>query len=255
MEFYDSLSASRGGLSDEFIFAPRVVARLCAYTAIEALIRVSKSTSLLDLDELNMVVLCDNEEIGSATRTGVKGKFLNATVTRILEAKQKTKEREFREHPQNPDEIENILTKEYSPSLLFANTVILSADVTHALNPNFKSAYLPNHFPLPNTGLTIKRDANMHVMTDSIGVAFMEAIAKKNGLKLQSFHIKNGTPSGGTIGPMISCDTGARTIDVGIPQLSMHSIRAMFGYKDVNIGIDTFDAFFRAYRLYEQFNV
>ncbi|CAK7903121.1 vacuolar aminopeptidase 1 [[Candida] anglica] len=234
LELYDVQKASRGGISKEFIFAPRVDDRLCSYTAIHSLIKFGQTVNLSTYKGCNVVDLTDNEEIGSATRTGVKGQFLNATLDRILYAKGFTN----------------------ASRLVFANSLIVSADVTHALNPNFKSAYLNGHFPVPNKGLTIKKDANNHVMSDSVGIDVFSRIASKNGLKLQQFHIRNGAPSGGTIGPMISCDTGARVVDVGLAQLSMHSIRAMFGYKEVGIGIDTFGAFFKDWReIYKSYDI
>ncbi|GEQ66514.1 hypothetical protein JCM33374_g177 [Metschnikowia sp. JCM 33374] len=227
LDLYDVQQAARGGLSNEFIFAPRIDDRLCAYSAIHGLINHSRINDLSEYDGLSIVLLANNEEIGSATRTGAKGKLLNSVVERVLISKGFN----YADLP-----------------LVFANSIILSADVTHALNPNFREAYLKGHFPVPNKGLVLKLDANGHVMTDSIGNIIMNEIAKKNGLTLQQFHIRNDMPSGGTIGPMLAVDTGARVIDVGLAQLSMHSIRASAGFKEPGIGILTFGAFFRCWR-------
>lgn len=226
LELYDSQLATRGGLSNEFIFAPRVDDRLCSYSAVYSLIQYSKTINIAKNSGCLVVYLVNHEEIGSASRTGVKGQFLNSVLDRILFA-----------YGSNAAKEDSRIT--------FANSLILSADVTHALNPNFADAYLKDHAPLPNIGLTIKQNSNIKNMTDSIGLDVMRRIAQVSGLKLQVFHIKNGQPSGGTIGPMISSNTGARVVDVGLSQLSMHSIRAMFGYKEVGIGIDTFAAFFK----------
>lgn len=235
LELYDGQAATRGGLSSEFIFAPRVDDRLCSFTALYALINISKTVNLSTYDGFQLVNLVDNEEIGSETRTGVNGQFMNAIVDKVISAK-------------------GITSPIAARSVSFANSLILSADVTHALNPNFASNYLKNHAPLPNTGLTLKMNSNMKNMTDSTGFDVMTRIANRNDLKLQTFHIKNGEPSGGTIGPMISTHTGSRTIDVGLSQLSMHSIRAMFGYKEVGIGIDTFSAFFKDWQeIYKEY--
>ncbi|EDK36148.2 hypothetical protein PGUG_00246 [Meyerozyma guilliermondii ATCC 6260] len=228
LELYDIQSACRGGLDNEFMFAPRIDDRLCSFAAINALLssasEIKNSTTLKQWNGLNMVLLADNEEIGSGSRTGAKGKFLSTTLKRILSAR-------------------NLQLQHLS--VTFANSLILSADVTHALNPNFKSAYLDNHYPVPNKGLTIKMDANGRVMTDSIGTAMMQKIAEKNNLQFQTFHVRNDMPSGSTIGPILAVETGARVVDVGLPQLSMHSIRAMCGYKEAGLGIKAFEAFFR----------
>lgn len=226
LELFDVQHATRGGLDLEFMFAPRVDDRLCAFSAIHALTSLKDVDLTID-DRCLIVLLANNEEIGSATRTGAKGKLLNSVVERL------------------------VLARGYGHAQVqqaFANSIILSADVTHSLNPNFKEAYLEGHYPLPNTGLTLKKDPNGNVMTDLVGVMLMESIASRSGLTLQQFHIRNDMPSGSTIGPMLAMDTGSRVIDVGLPQLSMHSIRATAGFKEPGLGIETFLAFFRLWR-------
>lgn len=234
LELYDTQAACRGGLKREFLFAPRIDDRLCSFAAINALILAAAETknracsgTLGSWNGLSMVLLADNEEIGSGSRTGAKGRFLTATLTRILTACG--------------------LHAQHLP-VAYANSLILSADVTHALNPNFTLAYLADHYPVPNRGLTIKQDENGRVMTDSLGLAVMQQVANRNNLQFQTFHIRNDFPSGSTIGPVLAVETGARVVDVGLPQLSMHSIRAMCGYKEAGLGIKAFEAFFRDWR-------
>ncbi|WPK25494.1 hypothetical protein PUMCH_002811 [Australozyma saopauloensis] len=227
LELFDVQPACRGGLTNDFMYAPRIDDRLCSFSAVEALIETLASFPSKLSKSFSVVLLADNEEIGSASRTGAKGKLLNSIVERVI--------------------CERGLGRENVP-LAFANSLILSADVTHALNPNFLGDYLENHAPLPNTGLTLKIDANGHVMTDLTGLVVMEKIAGMHGLSLQKFHIRNDHPSGGTIGPMLAVDTGSRVVDVGLAQLSMHSIRASCGYKEAGIGVETFAAFFASWR-------
>lgn len=224
LELFDVQKGHIGGLNNEFIFAPRIDDRLCSYLAILGLIEFAKTVEIESYDGFNVAYLVNNEEIGSLTRTGAHGKFLNSVLTKFTDA------------------------TESDLNLIFSNSIILSADVTHALNPNFKNCYLDKNFPVPNVGLTLKVDSNQHVMTDAVGIVVMEEIAGKNGLILQRFHIRNDSRSGGTIGPIMATNTGARVVDVGLPQLSMHSIRAMCGYKEVLLGITTFSAFFKDWR-------
>lgn len=227
LDLFDVQPACRGGLKNDFMFAPRIDDRLCSFSALNALAQIKEEIDFESWDGFTAVLLADNEEIGSATRTGAKGKLLNSIVERV------------------------VLQKGFAPAsvpLVFANSILLSADVTHALNPNFVSDYLEGHAPFPNKGLTIKLDANGHVMTDLTGLVLMDNIARSNGLTLQKFHIRNDHPSGGTIGPMLAVDTGSRVIDVGLAQLSMHSIRASCGYKEAGIGVETFAAFFKDWR-------
>lgn len=227
LDLFDVQRGTIGGLKDDFIFAPRIDDRICSYAGISALLEYSKNE--LPEHSFVQVLLYDNEEIGSLTRQGAKSTLVNTITERVIGSK-------FN------NDVEN-LTK-----VSFANSIVLSADVTHLLNPTYKSEYLENHYPLPNTGITIALDPNGHMATDSVGLALVESIAEQNGDKLQYFQIKNNSRSGGTIGPSISTETGARTIDLGIAQLSMHSIRAATGIKDVGLGVKFLRGFFQKWR-------
>lgn len=231
LQLYDVQKGTVGGLNGDFVFAPRVDDRVCSYAAINGLLEASAKG--LPSDGFSLVGLFDNEEIGSATRQGIKGQFIESVVQRVLAS-----------NHYNPTEVDlgEALRRTW------ANTIILSADVNHLLNPNFALVYLEHHKPIPNKGVTIALDPNGHMATDLTGLAFVEQLAKANGDKLQYFQIRNDSRSGGTIGPSISLQTGARTIDLGIPQLSMHSIRAALGSDDIGLGVKFFSGFFSKWR-------
>ena len=232
LQLYDVQKGTFGGLDKEFVFAPRVDDRVCSYAALNAIIDASNE-NLLKSDSLTVVGLYDNEEVGSLTRAGAKGGILELVVERVLASEY---------FNPNQSGIQDALRVTY------ANSIILSADVNHLFNPNFNEVYLEHHKPVPNTGITISLDPNGHMATDSIGLSLLEDLAKQNDDKVQYFQIRNDSRSGGTIGPSISTQTGARTIDVGIPQLSMHSIRATLGSKDIGLGIKFFTGFFNNWR-------
>jgi len=232
LQLYDVQHGVRGGLDKEFVFAPRVDDRVCSYAAISALIEADALGSVAS-DAFSVVGLFDNEEIGSATRQGIKGQLIEAVVSRVLSSEY------FKD-----DKVDVAL----SEKVTYANSIILSADVNHLLNPNFPNVYLEHHKPIPNKGVTIALDPNGHMATDSTGLALVEELARENGDELQYFQIRNDSRSGGTIGPSISLQTGARTIDLGIPQLSMHLIRATLGAKDIGLGVKFFVGFFTNWR-------
>ncbi|ODQ82307.1 hypothetical protein BABINDRAFT_158929 [Babjeviella inositovora NRRL Y-12698] len=231
LDLFDVHRATVGGLSQEFIFGPRTDDRLCSFAAVWGLLSSLEDPSDSLSSSFSIACLFDNEEIGSGTRQGARGGLLQAVVERVSAANAKAKD-----------------LSRATAAVVYANSFIVSADVTHCLNPNFKNVYLANHYPIPNTGITVKSDPNGHVTTESIGLTVVQGLADLNGDKLQPFHIRNDGRSGGTIGPFISSDTGARTIDVGICQLSMHSIRAMFGRDDVGLGAKFFAGFYRNWR-------
>lgn len=226
LNLFDVQKGTVGGLCDEFVFVPRVDDRVCSFPAIRALIETSKNYKP---DSFQIVALYDNEEIGSLTRQGARGGLTELVVGRVISGR-------------------NIENTEEAIRVAYANSVVLSVDVSHLVNPNFSDEYLENHRPVPNKGLAIALDANGHMATDSVGLALVQQIAKKNGLELQYFQIRNDAPSGGTIGPHISSLTGALTIDMGIPQLSMHSIREAFGSKDIGLAYEYFVKFFADWR-------
>ena len=126
----------------------------------------------------------------------------------------------------------------------YANSFLVSADVTHAVNPNFLGQYLENHAPRLNVGVSVEADSNGHMTTDAVSTALLQRVTEKSGSKLQVFQIRNDSRSGGTVGPMLSSMTGIRAIDAGLPQLSMHSIRATTGSLDPGLGVKLFKGFF-----------
>jgi aminopeptidase I len=226
LELYDTQPAQVGGLDKEFIFAGRIDDKLCSWSAMEALLASASSTSSTEDDGVvKLVGVFDDEEIGSLLRQGARGNFLPSTISRIVES--------F-----SPSSSANILSQTY------ANSFLISADVTHAVNPNFLSRYLENHAPRLNVGLVVCADSNGHMTTDSVSTALLTRIAEKSGSELQLFMIRNDSRSGGTVGPMLSAAMGVRAIDAGIPQLSMHSIRATTGALDPGLGVKIFAGFF-----------
>ena len=229
LELFDTQPPQLCGLSKEFIFAGRIDDKLCCYSAIEALLASPASTSS---SSIKMVCCFDDEEVGSLLRQGARGNFLPTVLERISEA--------------------IAYQKESSPgfnvySQMLANSFLVSSDVCHAVNPNFLNVYLEDHAPRLNVGVAVSFDPNGHMTTDSMSAAFLQRVADKCGSKLQVFQIRNDSRSGGTIGPMTSAKLGMRCIDAGIPQLSMHSIRATTGSLDPGLGVKLFKGFFDYY--------
>lgn len=234
LDLFDVQKGVLGGIKNDFLFAPRLDDRLCSYASMVALLEGSQDLDVESMDTFVDVTLFDNEEVGSLSRQGAKGGLLESVVSRVATALSDDGSVDLRE--------------------LFANSIILSADVNHMFNPNFASVYMKNHSPKPNVGVTLSLDSNVHMATDVVGTAFVEELARRNGDKVQYFQIKNNSRSGGTIGPSISAQTGARVVDLGIPQLAMHSIRATTGSRDIGLGVKLFKNFLQNWRpVYDTF--
>lgn len=225
LELFDIMPAQTGGLDHEFIFAGRIDDKLCCFAAIEALIASEDDTSS---GTINMVGCFDDEEIGSYLRQGARSNFMDSTISRIIES--------------TTDKVGANLKGQ-----VLANSFLVSSDVIHAVNPNFLGAYLENHSPRLNVGIAVSADPNGNMTTDSVSTALLKRVAEKCDSILQVFQIRNDSRSGGTIGPMTSSALGCRAIDCGIPQLSMHSIRATTGSLDPGLGVKLYKGFFDYY--------
>ncbi|KAF2845276.1 hypothetical protein T440DRAFT_472778 [Plenodomus tracheiphilus IPT5] len=229
LELFDVQPATTGGLDREFIFAGRIDDKLCSWAAIQALL--NSVPSLSTSSQLRIVALFDDEEVGSLLRQGAHGNFLPSVMERIVE--------DFAEG----SKVKSLLNRTY------ANSFLVSSDVIHAVNPNFLNAYLENHSPRLNTGPAISADSNAHMTTDAVSTTILQRCvdrdigSRKIDPQLQVFQIRNDSRSGGTVGPMLSAATGIRAVDCGIPQLSMHSIRATTGSLDPGLGVFTFQSF------------
>lgn len=222
LELFDSQPAQLGGLERDMIFTGRIDDKLCCYAAQEALLASPDEASP---GMVKMVGMFDDEEVGSLLRQGARSNFMSSVMERITEA----------------------FAPVYGPSVLsqtVANSFLVSSDVIHAVNPNFLNIYLENHSPRLNVGVAVSADSNAHMTTDSVSTAILQSVAERCGSTLQVFQIRNDSRSGGTIGPMTSARIGMRAIDAGIPQLSMHSIRATTGKLDPGLGVKLFKGFF-----------
>ena len=245
LELFDFQPAQLGGLGKELLFAGRTDDKMCSYAAIEALLQAS--SSLKDSSTIQLAGLFDAEEIGSLLRQGARSNFLPSTIERIVDAfaSSESSSTSFVARGHQGGQT-GLLYQTY------ANSFLLSADVCHAHNPNYDDAYLEQHKPRLNVGVTVAWDSNAHMTTDGASALLLKRVAERSGCTLQTFQIRNDSRSGGTVGPMLSAAMGVRAIDAGIPQLSMHSIRATTGALDPGLGVKLFAGFFEDYETVDE---
>lgn len=225
LELFDHAPATVGGMDKEFIFAGRIDDKLCSWAALEALVL---ATAPEDDGIIKLVALFDDEEIGSLLRQGARGNFLPITIERTVEALSADSKTPFGS---------GVLGQ------TFARSFLVSSDVTHASHPNFPATNLADHSPRLNVGVAICVDASGHMTTDSVSTAILDRVAELGGCVNQTHMIRNDSRSGGTVGPMLSSAMGVRASDAGIPQLSMHSIRATTGSLDPGLGVKFYKSF------------
>jgi aspartyl aminopeptidase len=134
-------------------------------------------------------------------------------------------------------------------------------DMAHAVHPNYGGKHEADHRPQLNQGPVIKINANGRYATNSPGITLLQEVARTatkrvdddlDGVPLQLFVVRNDSGCGSTIGPMLSARLGVRTLDLGNPQLAMHSIRETAGTTDVHHAIRLFTSFFQHYSSLEK---
>ncbi|USW57782.1 Putative peptidase M18 [Septoria linicola] len=254
---YDMQPSTIGGINDEFIFSARLDNLGMTYCAVEGLIQSVESASALKGDPTIRLIACfDHEEIGSQSAQGADSNMLPSVIRRlsVLPASTTDSEKSY-DKVSNGDSADTSTAYEQTLSTSF----LISADMAHSVNPNYGGNYESEHRPHMNEGTVIKINANVRYATNSPGIVLLQECAKRakatswqlpeaktkdGGVPLQLFVVRNDSRCGSTIGPMLSAALGTRTIDVGNPQLSMHSIRETGGAYDAEHGVNLFDSFF-----------
>ncbi|KAJ2850228.1 hypothetical protein IWW36_002078 [Coemansia brasiliensis] len=222
---FDTQKATIGGLLDELIYAARLDNLNSSYCAIEGLINsLSGENALEDDSHVRLVALFDNEEVGSTSAYGANSALLESALRRIQASCDGASMTSFEE--------------------AIANSYMISSDVTHAVHPNYSEKHESNHRPEMQKGPAIKVNANQRYATTALTSTILKDIAKRNDIPLQEFVVRNDSPCGSTIGPMLSAQLGLRTIDIGNPLLAMHSIREVCGADDVGLLVKLFENFF-----------
>jgi aspartyl aminopeptidase len=256
MLLYDTQKSCLGGLNKELIFSPRLDNLVMSYCAVEGLVGSLKGLESFEEDPtIRLIALFDHEEIGSRTAQGADSNILPAVLRRlsVIPSGNDSSEKSF-------DKVsDSDLSTAYEQSL--STSFLVSADMAHSVHPNYGGKYESSHRPEMNKGVVIKINANARYATNSPGIVLLQEAARlakpastyaysstpSSGVPLQLFVVRNDSSCGSTIGPMLSAALGARTIDVGNPQLSMHSIRETGGAFDVEHAINLFDSFFTHY--------
>lgn len=199
--FYDSQPAATIGIGKDIIAGARLDNLLSLYCSLSALIHADES-------QFSMIVSTDHEEVGSSSHCGAAGPFLVDTLTRLANG-----DRLLYQH-------------------IIRHSLLLSADNAHAVHPNYADKHEPNHMPQLNSGLVIKVNNNQRYATNAVTAALFKRLCAKLDIPVSSFVIRSDMGCGSTIGPITATLTGLNTLDVGIPQWAMHSIRESAGVLD-----------------------
>jgi aspartyl aminopeptidase len=203
----DTQAPALGGADDAYVLAPRLDNLASCHAAIEAI------TAAGDTAATHVVVANDHEEVGSATAEGAAGPFLEDVLRRVSAACDGHDPQDF--------------------PRATARSRLVSADMAHAVHPNFSERHEAEHRPVMGGGPVLKVNANQAYATDAGSGAWFAACCAEAGAPLQRFVTRADLPCGSTIGPLTATRLGIATVDVGNPLLSMHSCREQAAAADV----------------------
>ena len=211
--FYDTQPPAIVGLRGEFIASARLDNLLSCWCGLQALLAA-------DPEVPSLLVCNDHEEVGSASSAGAAGPFLRSTLERLS----------------GPGE---------AWARLIARSMLISADNAHALHPNYSDRHDGNHGPALNGGPVIKINANQRYASNSATQAVFRQVCTDADVPVQAFVVRTDMACGSTIGPITATELGVRTLDIGVPQLAMHSIRELCGSADPDHLVRALTGFFQ----------
>jgi aspartyl aminopeptidase len=200
LSLYDLTPSAIGGADGDLIFAPRLDNLASCHAGLQALIAAADGNN-----EVVPVLACfDHEEVGSQSATGAEGPLLATVLERIA--------------------LELGLSRSRFLAQL-AGSLMISADMAHAVHPNYADRHEPRHKPLLGQGPVLKSNHNQRYATSVASAAAIRRLAANAAIPLQDFVARTDLGCGSTIGPITASNLGIAVADVGTPMLSMHSAR------------------------------
>ena len=202
---YPRQAASLTGAAEEFILSPRLDDLQCVFGCLEGFLAAKDSESV------PVLAVFHNEEVGSGTRQGADSTFLTDVLRRISAALGKTEE-------------------EYRAAV--ANSFLVSADNAHAVHPNHPEYADGREFPVLNGGVVVKYNAAQRYTTDAVSDAVFRQVCREAGVPVQRYSNRADLPGGSTLGNISTAHLSVHSVDIGLPQLAMHSACEVAGAKD-----------------------
>lgn len=200
----------------EFFSSPRIDNLECAYCS---------TTAFLETSHRDLALLCifDNEEVGSLSYMGAASNFLTFVIDKIAEDLNISKTAMY-----------NIIN----------NSFVVSADNAHGIHPNYLEKYDSEHLCYINDGIIIKFSNNQAYTTDGVTAAQFMNICKLANVPYQKFENHSSSRGGSTLGNLLNYHTSFHSVDIGLPQLAMHSCVETAGIKDVEYMIQALKEYY-----------
>lgn len=221
---YNRMPGTIWGAEEEFISSSKLDDTQCAFVSMKAFLESENPNSVM------VHCVLDNEEVGSGTKQGAASTFLKDVLQRINRGMGRDEE-------------------EYLCAL--ASSFMLSADNAHAVHPNHADKTDPTNRPYLNGGVVIKYNANQMYTTDAVSAAIFKEICEKAEVPYQTFVNRSDMRGGSTLGNISNSQVALNTVDIGIPQLAMHSSYETCGVKDTYYMMEAAKEFYRCTVIHE----
>ena len=215
---YNRVKGSIWGANEEFVSSSRLDDLQCAFSSLQGFLKGDKK------EYVAVHCVLDNEEVGSGTKQGAASTFLYDTLVRV-------------------NEFLGLSYEEYLRGL--AKSFMLSADNAHAVHPNHKEVADPVNRPYMNQGIVIKHSANQKYCTDGVSAAIFKDLCREAGVPFQTFTNRSDILGGSTLGNISNTKVALNAVDIGLPQLAMHSPYETAGVKDTRYLIQAAEKFFK----------
>lgn len=203
----DTQPPARFGLDGALFAAGRMDNLSSVYAGLVAMLAAPHAAR-----HINVLAAFDHEELGSESRSGASGPLLEDVLVRV---------------------VAGLGAGAIEQRRAFAASWILSSDAGHAVHPNYPERHDPANQPALGGGPLLKLNANQRYASDAAGSALWAGVCRQAGVTTQTFVSNNAIPCGSTIGPLSATRLGIRTVDVGVPLLSMHSARELAHVDDL----------------------
>ncbi|WP_302325776.1 M18 family aminopeptidase [Enterocloster lavalensis] len=214
---YNRMKGSVWGAGEEFFSCGRIDDLQCAFGSLEGFLAGGNAHSV------SVHAVLDNEEVGSTTKQGAASTFLLDTLKRLNTALGRTEE-------------------QYLTAL--ASSFMVSADNAHGVHPNYTDKADPTNRPYLNGGIVIKFNANQKYTTDAVSAAVFRSVCEKAGVPVQTFTNRSDMAGGSTLGNISNTHVALNTVDIGLPELAMHSPYETGGVLDTEYLIRAAKEFF-----------
>ena len=218
---HDRAAPSTGGLDDAFLYSARLDNQAMCHAAITALAGIADAAEA-EAGPTPLIALFDHEEVGSDSAYGAASPLLQTTLERIM-----------------MNGARDALAR------ALARSFCVSADMAHAVHPNYPDRHEARHRPVLNGGPVIKVNSQQRYATCARTAALFQELCRAEEVPVQHYAHRTDLPCGSTIGPITATRLGIRTVDVGNPMLSMHSAREMAGTKDPELMVRVLRRFLR----------